>query len=88
MKIQTYEDWKEAVSSEYKKLDAVRDYLNEDGRERLKVFKLMDSLTVFAESAADMVKLLEKDEDMPDSKHSDAPIKALRKVAKEDEENG
>lgn len=86
--VKNYEEWKRAVDAEYKKLQAVDMYLNEDGQERYKVFRLLDSMACFYDTAAELLdRINNKDSfynfELADieSSHAKLPIAALRKIA-------
>ena len=82
-----YFQWKDAIRAEYLKLSEVSFYLSEDGKERLQVFDLLDTLaSYFTDTAAELLEQLDSNDvaddvaEMLKSKHSSAPIKALRKI--------
>ncbi len=89
MKINTYNDWREAVANETKKLLDAFPWLSEEGKERLRVFDTLGDLSYFYQSANDLVQDI--DSDSPDltgtekeavkNKHAAAAIKALRRLA-------
>lgn len=87
MKVMNYDDWKKAVRDEYTQLVNVSFYLNEDGRRRLAVFDLLDTLaTSFADTAAELVEVIDNDHEpeeieMLNYDHAKLPIKALRRIA-------
>lgn len=88
MKISTYNDWRQAVSDETKKLLDVDPWLNESGKERLRVFDTLGDLAYFYQSAGDLVRDTDSDsDDLTEQKkkavkspHAAAAIKALRRL--------
>lgn len=89
MMINTYNDWRKAVSNETKKLLDVDPWLNEEGKERLRVFDSLGDLAYFYQSANDLVQDIDSDSsDLTEtekkavrSQHAAAAIKALRRLA-------
>ena len=82
-----YLGWCDAVREEYQKLAEVSFYLSDDGKERLMVFDLLDTLALsFAETAEDLLQMLEdrncEDDiaEIMESKHIAAPLKALKRI--------
>lgn len=88
MKINTYNDWRKAVSNETKKLLDVDPWLSEEGKERLRVFDTLGDLSYFYQSANDLVQDI--DSDAPNltdtekkavrSHHAAAALKSLRNL--------
>ena len=52
MKVTNYTEWKSAVSDERRKLVEVSCYLNEDGKERMRVFDTLGNLAAFCGTAS------------------------------------
>ena len=82
-----YFEWCESVRAEYLKLAEVSYYLSEDGKERLMVFDLLDTLALsFADTAEDLLRMLEdrncEDDiaEIMESKHIRLPLMALKRI--------
>lgn len=83
MKIKTFEEWVAAVEKEYSKLYSVQIYLNGEGKTRLEVFQALNELSGLAQSASDMLDLIENCGDaFPISNHITIPWRALERLTK------
>lgn len=89
MKVNTYEEWKQAVNAEYEKLQAVRYYLNEKGEERLRAFGTIRSLSDYCEAPQELLAWIESKDGMDrhdaesvNSSQIFLAINALRRIAK------
>lgn len=59
--VSTYGEWLSAVRNQLSALRAVDDYLTERGRDFLKALRELESVSEFADSAADAIKLIGSD---------------------------
>lgn len=83
MKIKTFEEWTAAVEKEYLKLYIVQSYLNEEGKNRLEVFRALNELSGLAQSASDMLELIDNCGDVfPATHHITIPWRALERIVK------
>ena len=93
MKVTNYSQWKSAVSDEHRKLVEVSYYLNEDGKERMRVFDTLGNLAAFCGTAEELLSWIESREDFDQSDvsavescHARLAIRSLRNIAKKSEE--
>lgn len=93
MKVTNYTEWKSAVSGEHRKLVEVSYYLNEDGKERMRVFDTLGNLAAFCGTAEELLAWIESREDFDQSDvsavescHARLAIRSLRNIAKKSEE--
>ena len=88
MAIQSYEDWKEAVAKEDRRLSDVQDYLNKAGMERLLAFRTLQDMACFSETAEDLLEEIAAIINKPDedsrkalaSVHARGPVRALERI--------
>lgn len=91
MKVQNYDEWKQAVNTERNKLSEVRHYLNENGTERYRVFVTLANLSDFCGSASELLAWIESKEGFTkydisylESGHASLPLRSLRKIASQE----
>ena len=90
--VTNYEEWKAALSAEQRKLQEVSYYLNDDGKERLRVFDTIGNLAYFCATPEELLSWIESRDNFDkydvaavESRHASLVIKALRKIAKKAE---
>lgn len=88
--VSTYEEWKNAVENECKKLSSVSEYLNNAGKERFRVFLTLEDLMDFCDTPEELLGMISKKENLSDetvadlgNRHASAPLHVLRKIAGE-----
>lgn len=62
--VKTFPEWKNAVIKESEKLRDVRDYLNDEGRARLRAFSLLADLAHWSDNASEMWDFLTDTENL------------------------
>lgn len=83
--VQTFKEWKAAVTANRQKLAAVEDYLNDAGKERLEVFLALEEITEFAADAKDAIDTIEEVDGLIfDSPQAAGPIRALHRIAEQE----
>ena len=90
--VTNYAEWKVAVTAEHMKLAKVSYYLNDNGRERMRVFSLLGNLATFCETPEELLAWIESrdgfdkyDVSAVESCHARLAIKSLRNIVKKDE---
>lgn len=90
----TFKGWQAKCSFLHCSLAEIRFYLNDNGQERMRVFKLLSNLACYFDSAQEMVAWLddktnqdEEESKLLASSHARSPINALRNIAKAEAEN-
>ncbi len=53
--VTNYAEWKAAVTAEHKKLAEVSYYLNDNGKERMRVFSILANLAQFCNAPEDLL---------------------------------
>ncbi len=93
MAVSNYSEWKSAVTAEHKKLVEVSYYLNDDGKERMRVFDILGTLASLSVTPEDLLAWIESKEDFDksevaavESDHARLAIKALRNIVKKAEQ--
>ena len=83
MTFKNFREWVSAAERAYSSLFAVQDYLNDDGKERLKVFQMFVEVSGLARTADDMLELIKTCcPEIAQSRHAGQPIRALEQLAK------
>ena len=86
----TFDEYVEAVESRKKKLEAVQDYLSDEGRAVLRLCGTILWLAEFACTATELVVLLEQetddDPDAPPYMCDDVVTRALYRIAEKENE--
>lgn len=92
--VTNYAEWKAAVTAEHKKLAEVSYYLNDNGKERMRVFSILANLAQFCETPEELLVWIESrdgfdkyDVAAVESGHATLAIKALRRIAKKDDKH-
>lgn len=87
--VTNYIEWKAAVAAEHKKLAEVSYYLNDNGKERMRVFSILANLSQFCETPEELLAWIESrdgfdkyDVSAVESCHATLAIKSLRKIVK------
>ncbi|MCI7157977.1 MAG: hypothetical protein MR999_00915 [Flintibacter sp.] len=87
--VANYAEWKSAVTAEHKKLVDVDLFLNDDGKERMRVFDILGTLASLSVTPEELLAWIESKEDFDksevaavESDHARLAIKALRKIVK------
>lgn len=87
--VANYAEWKSAVTAEHKKLVEVSYYLNDDGKERMRVFDTLGTLSSLCQTPDELLAWIESREDFDgsdvsavESCHARLAIKSLRKIVK------
>ena len=57
--VTNYAEWKAAVTAEHKKLAEVSYYLNDNGKERMRVFSILANLAQFCETPEELLAWIE-----------------------------
>lgn len=90
--VTNYAEWKAAVAAEHKKLVDVDLFLNDDGKERMRVFDILGTLASLSTTPEELLAWIESKEDFDksevaavESDHARLAIKALRNIAKNQE---
>ena len=85
--VTTYDEWKKAVLKEYTKLSDVSVYLNDSGKERIRVFDTLGNLSDFCATPEELLNWIETKENLDaeeiahlESKHASSALNALRKI--------
>lgn len=93
MVVSNYSEWKSAVTAEHKKLVEVSYYLNDDGKERMRVFDILGTLASLSVTPEELLAWIESKEDFDksevaavESDHARLAIKALRNIVKKAEQ--
>lgn len=93
MAVSNYSEWKSAVTAEHKKLVEVSYYLNDDGKERMRVFDILGTLASLSVTPEELLAWIESKEDFDksevaaiESDHARLAIKALRNIVKKAEQ--
>ena len=91
--VTNYAEWKAAVTAEHKKLAEVSYYLNDDGKERMRVFNILGNLAAFCGTPEELLAWIDSREDFDqndvaavESDHATLAIKSLRKIAEKVEQ--
>ena len=86
--VNTFEKWVSAVKAKYDELEAVRDYLNETGERRRKLFSLLYDLANYCRTATELVEWIDNPENLEldevlilQDYHARSPISRLRAIA-------
>lgn len=86
--VNTFDEWKMACESEHMKLKIVEWFLDDNGKERMRVFGLLVDLACFCGSAKELVGWIDgkdglekKDLELLNSTYALAPIRKLRRIA-------
>ena len=86
--ITSYDDWKAAVDTEHRKLYEVSHYLNDNGKERMRVFSVLENLAAFCETPEELLAWIESREGFDkydvaalESGHATIAIKSLRNIS-------
>ena len=81
--------WQESVRAEEQRLLAVEPYLNADGKARLAAYGVLAQMAGLCSGAGEMIEWLESQNDLDDpavvcleNEHADAPLRALRLIAR------
>lgn len=83
MIFKSFEEWVSAAERAYLSLFAVQDYLNDDGKERLRVFQMFVEVSGLARTADDMLELIKTCcPEIAQSRHAGQPIRALEQLVK------
>lgn len=83
MIFKSFEEWVSAAERAYSSLFSVQDYLNNDGKERLKVFQMFVEVSDLARTADDMLELIKTCcPEIAQSRHAGQPIRALEQLVK------
>lgn len=83
--VQTFKEWCEAVTANRQKLAAVANYLNDEGKERLEVFRALEEITEFLGSAREAIQTINKADGLIfDSLGADSPIRALYRIMEQE----
>lgn len=83
MTFKNFGEWVSAAERAYSSLFAVQDYLNDDGKERLKVFQMFVEVSGLARTADDMLELIKTCcPEIAQSRHAGRPIRALEQLVK------
>lgn len=83
MTFKNFGEWVSAAERVYSSLFAVQDYLNDDGKERLKVFQMFVEVSGLARTADDMLELIKTCcPEIAQSRHAGQPIRALEQLVK------
>ena len=92
--VTNYAEWKAAVAAEHKKLVDVDLFLNDDGKERMRVFDILGTLASLSTTPEELLAWIESKEDFDksevaavESDHARLAIKALRNIAKKDDKH-
>lgn len=92
--VTNYAEWKAAVAAEHKKLVDVDLFLNDDGKERMRVFDILGTLASLSATPEELLAWIESKEDLDksevaavESDHARLAIKALRNIAKKDDKH-
>lgn len=92
-KVTNYVEWKAAVTAEHKKLAEVSFYLNDNGKERMRVFNILENLSQFCETPEELLAWIESRDGFDkydvfalESSHATLTIKSLRKISKKIEQ--
>ena len=65
--VTNYIEWKAAVTAEHKKLVEVSYYLNADGKERMRVFDILGTLSSLCRTPDELLGWIESREDFDES---------------------
>lgn len=91
--VTNYAEWKAAVTAEHKKLAEVSYYLNDNGKERMRVFSILANLAQFCETPEELLAWIESrdgfdkyDVSAVESAYATLAIKSLRKISKKAEQ--
>ena len=91
--VTNYAEWKAAVAAEHKKLAEVSYYLNDNGKERMRVFSILANLAQFCNAPEDLLAWIESRDEFDkydvsavESGHATLAIKSLRKIVKKAEQ--
>lgn len=88
MLIGTYGDFVAVLEIEIQTLRDAEDYLNEEGRARLRAFRKIRKLTSFAESCQELLELeVGKDFEPAEAKAAAQAMKAIHRIAKMEQMN-
>lgn len=89
MKVTNYAEWKQAVSSEHKKLFNVSYYLNENGKERMNAYDTLLGMSELCRTPEELVEWIDSKEGLGkhdaaylESGHVSPAIAALRRIIK------
>lgn len=84
-----YTQWKAAVTAEYKKLAEVRYYLNENGKNRLRAFVTLITLSDYCSTPEELLAWIDSKERLEkydvghlESGHVMSAVSALRRIVK------
>lgn len=87
----TFAEWKESVKEEWRKLDAVADYLNYDGQQRKAVFGQLRNMACFCSDAKELVEWIDSRDNLTirenhllNDPHAVSPIQRLRFIAEKE----
>ena len=85
--VTSYAEWKQSVSKEKAKLSDVSEYLNDSGKERVRVFDTLGNLADFCATPEELLKWIESKEELGaeeiahlESKYASAALNALRRI--------
>lgn len=91
--VNTFEKWVSAVKTKYDELEVVRDYLNETGESRRKLFSLLYDLANYCRTATELVEWIDNPENLEldevlilQDYHARSPISRLRTIASHEAE--
>lgn len=62
--VKTFSEWADAVADETARLAPAQPYLTEEGRIRLRAFRILEDASVFCSTASEMLEYLEEYEEM------------------------
>ena len=90
-KIKNFTDWKAAVRAEYDRLDAVMEWLSNEGEQRRLTYYYLWENATYCESASDMLEWLKTQEGMNryekaalESHFAETPLARLRDIARQE----
>ena len=87
--VTSYDEWKAAVTTEHMKLVEVNYYLNDNGKERMRVFSVLENPAAFCETPEELLAWIESREGFDkydiaaiESGHATLAIKSLRNISR------